>query len=282
MNPEFYNITYSETIHAEPEARSMIESFRAYGYSFDTALADIVDNSITAGASRISLRYSWSEGNRWFAIQDDGVGMSNEELIQAMRPGSKNPAEARTPADLGRFGLGLKTASFSQCRRLTVFSKIKNGPIVSWTWDIDYINLTGKWELVRYKPDIDCEKWLAESESGTVVLWENLDRLLKLTGISGIESGDKFAGILSGARAHLSMVFHRFLQEPKARLKIAFGETPLAAWDPFLIGSEGLQLLPEERLQNGAVIIKGYILPHRSKLADKEYHFLKHKKNNFF
>lgn len=271
MNTAFSKLVYSETISAEPEARSMIETFRAYGYSFETALADIIDNSITAGASRISLRYNWSEEEKWFAIQDDGHGMSNEELIQAMRPGSKNPADIRSNSDLGRFGLGLKTASFSQCRRLTVSSKIKNGPIVSWTWDIDHINNTGRWELVRYKPGVECNKWLAESESGTVVLWENLDRLLKLTGTTGKESGDKFAGIMSGVRAHLSMVFHRFLQEPKARLKIAFGETLLNAWDPFLIGSEGLQPLPEERLQNGAVTIKGYILPHRSKLADKEY-----------
>jgi Histidine kinase-, DNA gyrase B-, and HSP90-like ATPase len=271
MNPEFYDINYSETINAEPEASSMIETFRAYGYSFDTALADIVDNSITAGAKKISLRYNWDEGEKWFAIQDDGHGMTDEELVQAMRPGSKNPSYVRNPEDLGRFGLGLKTASFSQCRRLTVFSKIINGSIVSWTWDIDHINRTGKWELVRYKPDVDCEKWLAESESGTVVLWEKLDRLLKLTGTSGKESGDKFAEIMSRVRAHLSMVFHRFLQEPKARLTIAFGETPMVAWDPFLIGLEGLQTLPEERLQKGAVSIKGYILPHRSKLADKEY-----------
>ena len=264
-------IVFSETKSAEPEARSMVETFRAYGYSFDTALADIVDNSISAGAKRISLRYQWEDEKKWFAIQDDGHGMTDEELVQAMRPGSKNPADIRNANDLGRFGLGLKTASFSQCRRLTVFSKMKGQPIVSWTWDIDHINRSSKWELVRYKPDVDCEKWLTDTESGTVVLWENLDRFLKLTGTSGKESGDKFAEIMNRVRAHLSMVFHRFLQEPKARLKITFGETPLAAWDPFLIGSEGLQPLPEERLQNGAVNIKGYILPHRSKLADKEY-----------
>lgn len=271
MSSEFHPIIYTEAINAEPEPRSMIETFRAYGYSFETALADIVDNSISASASQISLRYSWNEEKKWFAIQDDGHGMSNEELIQAMRPGSKNPADARSHSDLGRFGLGLKTASFSQCRRLTVFSKTKHEPIIAWTWDIDHINQTGRWELIRYKPDVPCDKWLAESESGTVVLWENLDRLLKLTGTSAKESGDKFAEIMSGVRSHLSMVFHRFLQGPKARLKIVFGETSIPGWDPFLIGAEGLQPLPEERLQNGAVTIKGYILPHRSRFEDKEY-----------
>ena len=103
----------------------MIETFRAIGYSIETAIADIIDNSITAGAKNIWIDYDWKGSNTTLSILDDGTGMNNEQLIQAMRPGSKNPLDERNRDDLGRFGLGLKTASFSQSRKFTVFSKAK-------------------------------------------------------------------------------------------------------------------------------------------------------------
>ena len=119
-------IDYSRyiTTPAEPEASSMIETFRAIGYSIQSAIADIIDNSISAGAKgKSGWIFRWRGADTWLSIRDDGTGMNNSELIQAMRPGSKNPNEERESKDLGRFGLGLKTASFSQCRKLTVLSK---------------------------------------------------------------------------------------------------------------------------------------------------------------
>ena len=111
---------------AEPEASSMIETFRAIGYSIETAIADIIDNSITAGAKNIWIDYDWKGSNTTLSILDDGTGMNNEQLIQAMRPGSKNPLEERNQDDLGRFGLGLKSAPFSQSRKFTVSAKAKD------------------------------------------------------------------------------------------------------------------------------------------------------------
>ncbi len=135
-------IDYSniQSTSAEPEASSMIETFRAIGYSVETAIADIIDNSITAGAKNIWIDYDWKGSNTTLSILDDGTGMNNEQLIQAMRPGSRNPLEERSSNDLGRFGLGLKTASFSQSRKFTVFSKAKGYRPVFWTWDLDYVN----------------------------------------------------------------------------------------------------------------------------------------------
>ena len=106
-----------------PEPAKMIESLRDFGYMLDTAVADIIDNSITAKSSEIDIRFSWDNGSPWFAIIDNGVGMSESELITAMRLGSKSPLEERANDDLGRFGMGLKTASLSQCRRFTVITK---------------------------------------------------------------------------------------------------------------------------------------------------------------
>src|SRR5215813_9619737 len=109
-----------KTTSAVPEASSMIETFRAIGYSIETAVADIIDNSVSALAKNVWVTFDWKGAETWLAIKDDGRGMNNDELIQAMRPGSKNPRDIRSAKDLGRFGLGLKTASFSQCRRLSV------------------------------------------------------------------------------------------------------------------------------------------------------------------
>ena len=128
-------INYNQIIKAEatPEADSMIETFRAIGYTLETAVADIIDNSITAGAKNVWITRIWDGDNSSICIKDDGHGMDSNECIQAMRPGSKNPLAERDSFDLGRFGLGLKTASFSQCRKLTLISKRKGGKPATWT-----------------------------------------------------------------------------------------------------------------------------------------------------
>jgi len=110
-------------MEAVPEAASMIETFRAIGYNLETAVADILDNSISAGAKNIYIERIWDGGKTIVTIKDDGLGMNSEEIVEAMRPGTQNPLESRDVNDLGRFGLGMKTASFSQCRKLTVISK---------------------------------------------------------------------------------------------------------------------------------------------------------------
>lgn len=101
---------------AIPEASSMIETFRAIGYNLETAVADIVDNAISANAKHIWINRIWRGGKSVVTIMDDGCGMDCDTLIQAMRPGTRNPLSERDSTDLGRFGLGMKTASFSQCR----------------------------------------------------------------------------------------------------------------------------------------------------------------------
>src|SRR5690606_16955045 len=138
---------------AEPEASSMIETFRAIGYSIETAIADIIDNSITAGAKNIWIDYIWKDADTTLSILDDGLGMNNEQLIQAMRPGSRSPLEDRNKDDLGRFGLGLKTASFSQTRKFTVISKAAELDPVLWTWDLDFVDHEKAWKLIRYIPE---------------------------------------------------------------------------------------------------------------------------------
>lgn len=264
---------------AEPEASAMIETFRAIGYSIETAIADIIDNSITAGAKNIWIDYDWKGASTTLSILDDGIGMNNEQLIQAMRPGSRNPLEERNRDDLGRFGLGLKTASFSQTRKFTVLSKAKDYKTVFWTWDLDYVNQAQAWKLIRFIPTE--EKWiqrLEPLETGTCVVWWDLDRLTKDTSEDSEEAKSKFLGIMDSVKSHLSMVFHRYMEEG---LKIYFRDREIKSWDPFMIGIDGLQTKPETRLEGGSIRIKGFVLPHRSRLSANQYNYGKGPKDSW-
>ena len=254
---------------AEPEASSMIETFRAIGYSIETAIADIIDNCITAGAKNIWIDYDWKGSNSTLSILDDGAGMNEEQLIQAMRPGSKNPLDHRNKDDLGRFGLGLKTASFSQSRKFTVVSKALDYDPVFWTWDLDFVNQEKAWKLIRYVPEED--SWMNKIytlKNGTCVIWWELDRLTGGTSEDNEEAKSKFLGIMDSVKSHISMVFHRYMDEG---IKIYFRDRLIKSWDPFMIGVDGLQTKPETRVENGSIKIKGFVLPHRSKLSAEQY-----------
>lgn len=271
--------TNIQSTSAEPEASSMIETFRAIGYSIETAIADIVDNSITAGAKNIWIDYDWKGNKTTLSILDDGTGMNNEQLIQAMRPGSKNPLDTRNEDDLGRFGLGLKTASFSQTRKFTVVSKAVDYKPVFWSWDLDYVNQEKAWKLIRFVPN---EKvWIDKvdlNNTGTCVIWWDLDRLTQDVREEDEIAKSKFLGIMESVKSHLSMVFHRYMNEG---LKIYFRDRLITPWDPFMIGVDGLQTKPETRLEEGKIKIKGFILPHRSKLSPEQYVYGKGPKDSW-
>lgn len=258
-----------QTTPAIPEASSMIETFRAIGYSIEAAVADIIDNSISAGAKNIWINFEWQGSDTWLSVKDDGIGMNNDELVQAMRPGSKNPLDDRGSKDLGRFGLGLKTASFSQCRKLTVLSKKENYKSVFWTWDLDFVNQTGNWNLIKYLPEGNFEKEINTIRSGTIVIWNDIDRLVKDLHKDDESSLDKFLQIMVQVKKHLAMVFHRFIEN--GRIKISFQDRPIEAWNPFLPNEPATQGFPEEPLHGGKVIVKGYVLPHKSKISQDKF-----------
>src|SRR5574344_2676903 len=172
----YSNIKKAEAV---PEAASMIETFRAIGYNLETAIADIIDNSISAKAKNVYINRIWHGGKSIITIKDDGDGMNSDEIIQAMRPGAQNPLSDRSSSDLGRFGLGLKTASFSQCRKLSVLSKRIGYKPAFWSWDLDYVSQSHKWELLRWIPK-DFLQELDEQESGTLIVWTDLDRIVSL------------------------------------------------------------------------------------------------------
>jgi hypothetical protein len=264
-------IDYSkyQTTSAIPEASSMIETFRAIGYNIETAIADIIDNSISANAKNIWMNFEWKGSKTWLSIKDDGLGMNDAELIQAMRPGSKNPLQERNQKDLGRFGLGLKTASFSQARKLTVISKKADYKSVFWTWDLDFVNKTGNWDLIKYLPDENIETEISKLSTGTIVLWNDIDRVVKDFNQDDSKAEFQFNQTMEQVKKHLAMVFHKFIEQGK--INIYFQDKKVNAWNPFLSNEKATQEFPPEKIQNGKVKIEGFVLPHKSKISEETY-----------
>lgn len=255
---------------AVPEASSMIETFRAIGYSLETAVADILDNSISAGAKNIYIDRIWDGGNTVVTIRDDGYGMSSDEIVEAMRPGAHNPLDTRAASDLGRFGLGMKTASFSQCRKLTVISKKKGYHSAYWTWDLDYVAITHKWELIRWIPEVFTNA-LDKQDSGTMIIWTELDRVIPpTTSPDDFAAKQKFSDAWARVKSHIAMTFHRFIENND--ISIYWGENVIEPWNPFCLTEKKTQIFPTENLYfgNSKAEVKGYILPHKNNFSTEE------------
>lgn len=259
---------------AEPKADAMIQSLRAFGYDLPTALADLIDNSISAGSKNIWLEFFWSGAASCIAVLDDGRGMSPEVLVNAMRPGSTSPLEKRDAKDLGRFGLGLKTASFSQCRRLTVGTGAVGSGTAVRCWDLDFVTQTGQWRLLRGGSEQFDQFWkrLDAKPAGTAVVWELMDRVVGDADVQSEENHRRFLDHAEDARRHIGMVFHRFLENPRT-LKIFINNQRIEAWDPFLGAETATQQLIEEAhaLFGEKIIIRPYVLPHFSKISEEIY-----------
>lgn len=263
--------------HLPPSAASLTASLRDLGYSLETAVADLIDNSISADATDIQILCDMSRSTPVLVIADNGRGMAEAEVIAAMRHGATDPRKERSPKDLGRFGLGLKTASFSQCRRLTVVSTVK-GKRAGAEWSLARIEEDDDWFIFVLEPDEIAEQPFFETlcHTGTLVIWRDLDRLFE------DETGQKRDEIVNEKLAvverHLSLVFHRFLAgEVKGRrkLSIRINGHPIAAFDPFCRKNEATQMLREEKvwINDVPVVMQPYILPHHSRLSASEYDY---------
>ena len=257
-----------------PKAGALVESLRDVGYSLPTAVADIIDNSITAGARNIQLIAETHSDNPALGILDDGCGMSETELIEAMRPGSKSPLDKRSARDLGRFGLGLKTASFSQCRRVTVVSR-RDGQVSCAVWDLDEVAEADDW-VVDFPTDVSELPWSKElGDAGTLVVWQKLDRLI---GAGGELANKDFVNRLDEMARHLELVFHRFLEgEPGlTKIVLALNGRELVPYDPFHSRHRATIRGPEEsfRLGQHEIGYQTFTLPHYKKAsaADWEKH----------
>ena len=259
-------------VRTSPDAAVLIESMRDVGYTLDTALADIVDNSVAAGAASVRILADTASTNPAIGIVDDGSGMTAEELLEAMRLGNRSPRDERVMGDLGRFGLGLKTASLSQCRRVTVVSR-KDGITSAARWDLDTVRSTNEW-LVEIPEDTSTLPWADHlGERGTLVLWEELDRLL--LGEPHLAGERRLVRRLDEAATELELVFHRFLSGERGlrRLTMSLNGRPLEAFDPFHSKHAATMPGPIEVIRIGQhrVTVQAFTLPHHQKVTPAEW-----------
>lgn len=252
-----------------PEPRLM-ESMRSVGYSLEAALADLIDNSISARASSIDIFFETSPYD-FVGILDDGHGMTAAGARIAMRLAGNSALETRSADDLGRFGLGLKTASLSQCRDLCVITIGADG-LVGLRWNLDRLAESGRWAIqVLSAAEIDAlpaTDRLTAVGSGTLVLWQQLDVLRAQTGDdAGLDAA------MVRTKEHLQLVFHRFLSgEADRPLTIRLNDVPLEMVDPFLQTHRATRVGPEESfvVQGVVVKVKPFTLPHLSMMRPSD------------
>ena len=253
-----------------PDPAATIESLRSLGYTPGAAIADLIDNSIAADAAAVTVAPTWAGEGSWLAVVDDGDGMSEERLRNAMRIGSGHPFDLRSERDLGRFGFGLKTASFSQAREISVSTRgARARGWVSRSWDLDHVRVTGRW-MLRKGVSPEAEQILdslARPAKGTVVLWRRLTTLVTGGDADPGDAQREFRRQLEEISSHLGMVFGRFIAA--GTLTINVGRHRVKAWDPFLRSHAATQELPTERLllAGQPVVVRPFVLPHSSKLS---------------
>src|ERR1044072_8944601 len=260
-----------------PSARRLIKSLRDVGYDFSAAVADLIDNSIVAKATLVAIDVEFDGDDSWVRIEDKGLGMTTSELKEAMRYGTEREYE---DDDLGKFGLGLKTASMSQCQRLSVASRVnaQRADIAAFCWDLDHIEKTNRWEILPLErnglgPAV--RKPLKDA-TGTVVLWQKLDRILGYHYPYGEMARKRLLTMCRELEEHLAMVFHRFLsgEVPRKRLKILVNGNQVEPWDPYCRKElETERVTPstisiEQDGIKGEIGLEPFVLPHQEKFSN--------------
>ena len=269
-----------ESINLLPSARRLVTSLRDLGYSFPQAVADLVDNSIAADATSIEIELVFEGPDSWLRIIDDGHGMTRSEVTEAMRYGAHQEYEDES---LGKFGLGLKTASLSQCRRLSIASRRghRSPRLEARLLDLDDVVEQDSWKVLAPKGrQIDDRlRESLRSGPGSVVLWEKLDRLLGYKIQWGRHAERAFDVLADDLREHLGAVFHRFIQgviDDRASLRISVNGEACLPWDPFALTESATESLPaydfdvETEDGFGLVRFQPYVLPPRGLFSSED------------
>ena len=257
----------------------MVKSLRDVGYKFVTAVADLIDNCIEAKSKTVWVDVVWDGEDSYVSIADNGDGMPLATLKEAMRFGSERDYEGE---DLGKFGLGLKTASLSQCERFTVASRSNpsRADINAYCWDVEHVEATNRWEIlpVRTADLHEGVRQHLKDTTGTVVVWERLDRILGYKKPDGESARKQVHAMCRELEDHLAMVFHRFLagEVRGKRLAIYVNENKVMPWDPFARKEDNTQILEVKTLKHegsggkGDVIVEPFVLPHQSRFRRRK------------
>ena len=275
------NIVVSSYLDVPPDPERIIEGLRDTGYEFNTSMADVIDNSIAAKARNIDVAVAMDFGGQILvSVADDGCGMDRDGLINAMRYGSKQRSDQ---ASLGKFGLGLKTASTAFCRRLSAISRGKDGEqVLKATWDLDHIATVGRWELqfVEASPEeIKLLDSVAKGKKGTVILWERVDRLLKAYAVpDGKAARNALKRYVDDLRFHVALVYQRFLDKSDKRaqdVSIRINGELVLPWDPYCLSetkvpiAEKVQKVEIDDNDHAEFTVRAFILPRKDEFSDQ-------------
>lgn len=257
-------------ILTQPSATPVLYALRSIGYRAKTAIADLIDNSIDASASQVQVSFSFEEFDGYIRIKDNGIGMNDNTLQNAMNIGSKDPRDLRKPKELGRFGMGLKTASFSLGKRLSVLTK-QDGIYYERCWDLDHVSDCNRWELFKDIPTEVKERiGCIEGPSGTIVCIDKLDRFMG-SGTDKLIKESSFNSKVRRIKEHLGFVFHSLISNSK--LSLSINGNSIMAWDPFILDHprliEGEQQII--KVNHHKIVVTPYVLPHSSYFNAVEY-----------
>lgn len=271
----------AEDFELLPDPERIVNGLRDTGYNFNTAIADIVDNSIAANATKVNIEVNMDPNkNIRVYIADNGCGMDLDGLKNAMKYGSKERTEKNS---LGKFGLGLKTASTAFCKKFSLLSRTaEEMELRKVQWDLDYIAAKGSWMLQFPTIEEDEEEMLnmvAGEGSGTLLVWDRLDRLMKdYKTLKNAQKG--LVKILDDLKFHLSMVFQRYIDVNDTRAKnveIVVNTDTIKAWDPFCTKEERTETLQEEDVpvdmpdgSQALFHISAYIIPKKGEFSSIE------------
>ncbi len=260
----------SRIVDQVPDPKLHIKTLMRIGYTLNSAISDIIDNSLSAECKNIDIVVPPGQQEPLISIVDDGFGMTPEELIQSMKIGSKDPDLERRKGDLGRFGSGMKTASFSQAKRLTVVTKKIGYPLIAARWDVDKVVETNSWCLEVFEEnevsEIDGILLTKESKQGTQILWSNLTCLDRSS--HARDHDIEMATYMSDLKKYLALYFHRFM-EGKNKVKFHLNNLQIESIDPFMSSSPGYQEGRSEKLRckGGKIVIKTHVLPHFNRMT---------------
>lgn len=256
-----------------------MESLRDIGYELPSAVADLVDNSLDADATQVEITVGFDGADSWIRIADNGHGMLASTMNEAMRYGSSRDYDT---ADLGKFGLGLKTASLSQCRRLTVATRTNSArrEIEIRRWDLEHVEEEDRWELLRLTTREVSPQLLEplQEHVGTVVMWERLDRVLNYRLPHGAAAENGLIALCRDIEEHLAMVFHRFISGHAERplpFTVLLNGNPVDAWDPFATDEPATQRLERQTItlrhegRSLPIRVQPYILPNQTQFSSQ-------------
>jgi len=267
-----------------PDASRLIYGLRDTGYNVRTAVADVIDNSIAANATMVNVGIELrTDGRKFVYIGDDGDGMDASGVHNAMRYGA---AARKNAKSLGKFGLGLKTASSSVCLKFTVISrKSADQPLAKLAWDLEHVSQRNTWEMMQEPVTAEEREAFEEycGDKGTLVIWSKCDRILskEYGEPGGTQEKQAIKRLAESLAKHVSLIYHRFLEPADTRernVTIRINGLPVEPWNPFY-PARSEQILGEAQqafaveLADGSIEqarIRAWILPHARDMSKEE------------